>query len=105
MGKKSVALALIRHFGSLNAMARASFQELRQFLPQRKAEGFAPGRARTRNWPTVKRGELEGILVWRFFRLHFAGFRLILRLLRLSSSGLSGGAHSVHGGLPSNEFL
>jgi DNA repair protein RadC len=29
---------LIRHFGSLKALARASFQELRQFLPRRKAE-------------------------------------------------------------------
>jgi DNA repair protein RadC len=38
VGKKSVALALIRHFGSLKALARASFQELRQFLPRPKAE-------------------------------------------------------------------
>jgi hypothetical protein len=38
VGKESVALALIRHFGSLKALARASFQELRQFLPRRKAE-------------------------------------------------------------------
>jgi DNA repair protein RadC len=37
VGKESVALALIRHFGS-KALARASFQELRQFLPRRKAE-------------------------------------------------------------------
>ena len=29
VGKKSVALALIRHFGSLKGLARASFQELR----------------------------------------------------------------------------
>jgi DNA repair protein RadC len=29
---------LIRHFGSLRAFFRASFQELRQILPQRKAE-------------------------------------------------------------------
>ena len=34
--KKSVAL--IRHFGSLKALPRASFQELRQFLPRRSAE-------------------------------------------------------------------
>ena len=33
VGKKSVAIALIRHFGSLKGLARASFQELRQFLP------------------------------------------------------------------------
>jgi DNA repair protein RadC len=38
VGKESVALALIRHFGSLKALARASFQELRQFLPRRQAE-------------------------------------------------------------------
>jgi hypothetical protein len=37
VGKQSVALALICHFGSLKAMARASFQELRQFLPRRQA--------------------------------------------------------------------
>ena len=36
VGKKSVALALIRHFGSLKGLARASFQELRQFLPRRQ---------------------------------------------------------------------
>ena len=38
VGKKSVALALIRHFGSPKGLARASFQELRQFLPRRQAE-------------------------------------------------------------------
>jgi hypothetical protein len=38
LGKKSVALALIRHFGSLKGLARASFQELRQFLPRRQPE-------------------------------------------------------------------
>ena len=38
VGKKSGALALIRHFGSLKGLARASFQELRQFLPRRQAE-------------------------------------------------------------------
>src|SRR5271166_6125466 len=38
VGKESVALALIRHFGSLKALARATFQELRQFLPRHKAE-------------------------------------------------------------------
>jgi hypothetical protein len=38
VGKESVALALIRHFGSLKGLARASFQELRQFLARRSAE-------------------------------------------------------------------
>src|ERR1700732_2111810 len=38
VGKESVAVALIRHFGSLKAMARASFQELRQCLPRRQAK-------------------------------------------------------------------
>jgi len=41
VGKESVALALIRHFGSLTAVSRASFRELRQFLPRRKAETVA----------------------------------------------------------------
>ena len=36
VGKKSVALALIRHFGSLKGLTRASFEELRQFLPRRQ---------------------------------------------------------------------
>jgi hypothetical protein len=38
VGKEDLALALIRHFGSIQALSRASFQQLRQFLPQRKAE-------------------------------------------------------------------
>jgi DNA repair protein RadC len=41
VGKESIAVALIRHFGSLTALSRASFQELRQFLPVRKAEAVA----------------------------------------------------------------
>lgn len=32
--------ALIRRFGSIKALSRASFQQLRQFLPQRKAEAI-----------------------------------------------------------------
>jgi len=38
VGKESVANTLVRHFGSLTALSRASFRELRQFLPRRKAE-------------------------------------------------------------------
>jgi DNA repair protein RadC len=38
VGKESVANALVCHFGSLRALSRASFPELRQFLPRRKAE-------------------------------------------------------------------
>jgi hypothetical protein len=38
VGKEAIAHALIRHFGSLTALSRASFHELRQFLPLRKAE-------------------------------------------------------------------
>ena len=38
VGKESVANALVRHFGSLRALSCASFLELRQFLPRRKAE-------------------------------------------------------------------
>jgi len=42
VGKEAVVLALIRHFGLLKALARASFQELRQFLPRSKAEAACP---------------------------------------------------------------
>jgi DNA repair protein RadC len=38
VGKDSIADALLRHFGSLKALSRASFKELRQFLPKSKAE-------------------------------------------------------------------
>jgi DNA repair protein RadC len=38
VGKVSIADALLRHFGSLKALSRASFKELRQFLPKGKAE-------------------------------------------------------------------
>jgi hypothetical protein len=38
VGKESMAQALIRYFVSLKALSRASFLELRQFLPQQKAE-------------------------------------------------------------------
>src|SRR5271166_5044279 len=38
VGKDSLADALLRHFGSLKALSRASFKALRQFLPKDKAE-------------------------------------------------------------------
>jgi hypothetical protein len=38
VGKDSIADALLRQFGSLKALSRASFKELRQFLPKGKAE-------------------------------------------------------------------
>jgi DNA repair protein RadC len=38
VGKDSIADALLRHFGSLKTLSRASFKELRQFLPKGKAE-------------------------------------------------------------------
>jgi len=38
VGKDSHADALLRHFGSLQALSRTSFKELRQFLPKNKAE-------------------------------------------------------------------
>ena len=38
VGKDSHVDALLRHFGSLKALSRASLQELRQFLPKGKAE-------------------------------------------------------------------
>ena len=38
VGKEAIATALVRHFGSLKALSRASFRELRQFLTARQAE-------------------------------------------------------------------
>ena len=38
LGKEDLALALVRHFGSIKALSRASLQQLLQFLPRRKAE-------------------------------------------------------------------
>ena len=43
VGKDSVADALLRHFGSLKALSRASFRELRQFLTRRQAEAVMVG--------------------------------------------------------------
>ena len=43
VGKQSVANTLIRQFGSLKALSRASFGELRQFLTQRQAEAVMAG--------------------------------------------------------------
>jgi DNA repair protein RadC len=43
IAKDSIADALLRHFGSLKALSRASFKELRQFLPKRKAEALMAG--------------------------------------------------------------
>jgi hypothetical protein len=40
VGTESIAKALIRHFGSLKALSRASFLELRQLPPQQKAEAL-----------------------------------------------------------------
>jgi hypothetical protein len=38
VGADSLADALLRYFGSLNALSRSSFKELGQFLPRPKAE-------------------------------------------------------------------
>jgi DNA repair protein RadC len=38
LGKEDLALAMVRHFGSIKALSRASLQQLLQFLPRRKAE-------------------------------------------------------------------
>ena len=38
IGTDSLADALLHHLASLKALSRASFKELRQFLPRRKAE-------------------------------------------------------------------
>jgi DNA repair protein RadC len=47
VGRKSVAIALIRHFGSLKGLTRASLQELRQFLPRRQAESVVAALSRS----------------------------------------------------------
>jgi DNA repair protein RadC len=38
VGKDELALGLVRHFGSIKALSRASVQQLLKFLPRRKAE-------------------------------------------------------------------
>src|SRR5258707_5761967 len=38
IGKEDLALDLVRHFGSIKALSRASIQQLLQFLPRRMAE-------------------------------------------------------------------
>ncbi|MBV8226631.1 MAG: hypothetical protein JO232_15740 [Verrucomicrobia bacterium] len=38
VGNEEIASALIRNFGSIKALSRAFFQQIRQFLPRRKAE-------------------------------------------------------------------
>jgi DNA repair protein RadC len=38
LGKEELAITLVRHFGSINALSRASLPQLLQFLPRRKAE-------------------------------------------------------------------
>jgi DNA repair protein RadC len=43
VGKDSIADALLRHFGSVKALSRASFRELRQFLTKRQAEAVMAG--------------------------------------------------------------
>jgi DNA repair protein RadC len=43
VGRDSIADALLRHFGSLKALSRASFKELRQFLTKRQAEAVMAG--------------------------------------------------------------
>jgi DNA repair protein RadC len=40
-----LALALVRHFGSIKALSRASIQQLLQFLPRRKAETLVAARS------------------------------------------------------------
>src|SRR6516225_9672999 len=43
VGRDSAADTLLRHFGSLKELHRASFQELRQFLTRREAEAVIAG--------------------------------------------------------------
>jgi len=43
VGRDSMAEALLRHFGSLKELQRASFRELRQFLTTRQAQAVMAG--------------------------------------------------------------
>jgi excinuclease UvrABC nuclease subunit len=52
VGKDSLADAILRHFGSLKALSRASFKELRQFLPKGKAEAVMAQLSRSPMLPT-----------------------------------------------------
>jgi DNA repair protein RadC len=45
VGRDSGADSLLRHFGSLGALRRASFRELRQFLTEREAKAVIAGLA------------------------------------------------------------
>jgi DNA repair protein RadC len=45
VGRDSGADSLLRHFGSLRALRRASFRELRQFLTEREAKAVIAGLA------------------------------------------------------------
>jgi DNA repair protein RadC len=45
VGRDSGADSLLRHFGSLRALRRASFRELRQFVTRREAEAVIAGLA------------------------------------------------------------
>jgi len=45
VGRDSGADSLLRHFGSLGALRRASFRELRQFLTEREAKAVLAGLA------------------------------------------------------------
>jgi DNA repair protein RadC len=38
LGNEEIASDLIRHFGSIKVLSRATLQQIRQFLPRRKAE-------------------------------------------------------------------
>jgi DNA repair protein RadC len=58
VGKQSIATALIRHFGSVRALSRATPVELRQFLSKRKAEAVMAALSIT-NMAGVEEAALE----------------------------------------------
>jgi DNA repair protein RadC len=60
VGKQSIAATLIRHFGSVKALSRATLVELRQFLPKRKAEAVIAALSIT-NTATAEQAALEAI--------------------------------------------
>jgi DNA repair protein RadC len=60
VGKQSIAAALIRHFGSVKTLSRATLVELLQFLPKRKAEAVMAALSIT-NMATAEQAALEAM--------------------------------------------
>jgi DNA repair protein RadC len=88
VGKGSVATALIRHFGSVKALSRATLAELRQFLPKRKAEAVMAALSIT-NMASVEEAALESLdspeKVYKFCADMLAFNQEVLRVVLLDA--------------------